>query len=458
LDWLEGYQTPDTSASLTVFAGPTGSSAYVNNWVYINFDNCPARVITGAYGQAWSQHAIYYVSSNGDTGGTYIGGGGWSGLLHSGWVRIYAAVGSSGSGAQSSTELSYQVRKYKRYTAYGGSSGQSWDSPGGPILVTNWPAAATVEGRNGYTHMAYVSGGGVYYGRSFDGGLSWKYVKIVSSTSPANPTILLDASNNCYVAWEDLRDGNREIYFQKIPLNFAPVNGTPTLRAALSLAEKIQSSGSLEVIAPRGQVNVKTLRPTFEWYGLTGIKKYKLLCTKTGAPSRELAKTFTSGEVAAFRPALTYAIHEFDSGLECSLTSADFWSWTVMAYSDNDELVAESAPAEFLVMPDLKISGITNYPNPFNPVQRATKIRYRLSAAATEVKIKIFDLAGRLVRELDGIGQAESSSIWEKYNDVEWDGKNGFGETVLNGIYPFEVIARTGGLTVTGRGKIAVLK
>jgi flagellar hook assembly protein FlgD len=49
-------------------------------------------------------------------------------------------------------------------------------------------------------------------------------------------------------------------------------------------------------------------------------------------------------------------------------------------------------------------------------------------------------------------------SIWDKYNDVEWDGRNGRGNMVVNGIYPFEVCARLGDKTVSGRGKIAVLK
>ena len=60
------------------------------------------------------------------------------------------------------------------------------------------------------------------------------------------------------------------------------------------------------------------------------------------------------------------------------------------------------------------------------------------------VKIRIYDIAGALVNELDGTTNGEASSVWNKYNDVEWDGRNGRGDMVMNGIYPFEIVARLG--------------
>ncbi|MBU0686223.1 MAG: T9SS type A sorting domain-containing protein, partial [Candidatus Margulisbacteria bacterium] len=174
--------------------------------------------------------------------------------------------------------------------------------------------------------------------------------------------------------------------------------------------------------------------------------------------SRELTKTFTANEVASVRPNLLYTIHEFDEGLERSTSDTDFVSWKVIAYDENDVATAESSSAQFLIMPDLTISGITNYPNPFNPNNSTTKIRYRLSTTADDVKIRIYDITGRLVKELVGTTNAEGSSVWDKYNDVDWDGRNGAGDIVVNGIYPFEVRATLSGTTVSGRGKVAVLK
>ncbi|MBI5699780.1 hypothetical protein HZC35_05745 [Candidatus Saganbacteria bacterium] len=132
------------------------------------------------------------------------------------------------------------------------------------------------------------------------------------------------------------------------------------------------------------------------------------------------------------------------------------WYWRVLAVSGTEE--AESDHWSFTIDPALSISGITNYPNPFNPNRERTAIRYRLGRDADEVKIRIYDITGALVNELEGSTQGESVNIWGKYNDIYWDGCNGRGDKVLNGIYPFEVVARQGDRSVSGRGKIAVLK
>ena len=81
-----------------------------------------------------------------------------------------------------------------------------------------------------------------------------------------------------------------------------------------------------------------------------------------------------------------------------------------------------------------------------------------MSKDADDVKIRIYDITGALVFQLDGNTFGEGTNIWAKYNDVDWDGRNGRGDLVLNGIYPFEVVATLNGNSVSGRGKIAVLK
>ncbi|MBU1021809.1 MAG: hypothetical protein KKF07_04100, partial [Candidatus Margulisbacteria bacterium] len=380
LNWIEGYQSPDQDASITVFAGSTGEDAYVSNWVYINHNNCPAEVETGAWGQSWAEHGIYYVNNYGEYGGTYIGGVDWSGNLSQSWVRVYAAVGSSGGGAQSSTELKYKIRNYLQYSNTSSNLGQSWwGQPSGPVTVQSIPSPVTQLGvTNYYIHKVYVSGGNIYYQRSADWGATWcSGIKITSSSLASNPTIIVDSNDNTYVAWEDNRDGNTEIYFQKVPVNFAPANSTPSLRSMNVEEVVVTATGTLEIIAPKDQDNIKTLRPTFEWYGLQNIRKYKIECNKAGSLSRELTKTFTANEVASVRPNLSYTIHEFDEGLERSTSDTDYLSWKVIAYDESDVATAESSLAEFLIMPDLTISGVTNYPNPFNPNDRTTKIRYK---------------------------------------------------------------------------------
>ena len=70
---------------------------------------------------------------------------------------------------------------------------------------------------------------------------------------------------------------------------------------------------------------------------------------------------------------------------------------------------------------------LVNYPNPFNPIDMPTTLRF-VSASTKTMYIKIFDLGMRLVRVInidavDGI------------NKIVWDGRNEQGDYVLSGTY-----------------------
>jgi len=72
-----------------------------------------------------------------------------------------------------------------------------------------------------------------------------------------------------------------------------------------------------------------------------------------------------------------------------------------------------------------------NRPNPFNPV---TTISYSLPSAA-DVKIEIYNAAGKLVRTLVDVRQeaGEKSALWDGTNDV--------GQKVASGVYMYRLIA-----------------
>ncbi len=81
------------------------------------------------------------------------------------------------------------------------------------------------------------------------------------------------------------------------------------------------------------------------------------------------------------------------------------------------------SPAEFALHPC--------YPNPFNPT---TTIRYEL-AAPGEARVRVYAASGQLVRQLACSHQAAG-----RYQ-VEWDGRDGAGNAVGNGVYLCELEA-----------------
>ncbi len=90
------------------------------------------------------------------------------------------------------------------------------------------------------------------------------------------------------------------------------------------------------------------------------------------------------------------------------------------------------------------------YPAPFNPSLETVQIRF-VFESATEATLKIMDAAGDVVHEVEnpgGVGRTGEII-------VSWDGRNGRGEMVANGIY-FYVITTSSQERITG--KIAVLR
>ncbi len=78
---------------------------------------------------------------------------------------------------------------------------------------------------------------------------------------------------------------------------------------------------------------------------------------------------------------------------------------------------------------DMK-SAFSNYPNPFVPSRENTRITYYLPGEGM-VTLKIFTMDGRCVATLLD-NQPRSRGL---HQDVVWDGRNGRGEKVINGVY-----------------------
>jgi hypothetical protein len=93
------------------------------------------------------------------------------------------------------------------------------------------------------------------------------------------------------------------------------------------------------------------------------------------------------------------------------------------------------------------------YPSPFSPVVeegQVTRIRYR-PIRDGQVTIKIYDFAMNLVKTVEDSQQRSGGAEYE----AVWDGRNGKGEIVANGVYFFKVEAPGG---QTEWGKVVVLK
>jgi flagellar hook assembly protein FlgD/sugar lactone lactonase YvrE len=463
--WFEGTENIGASVSATGYAGSpvTGIGTVNTAWsayTYFTIDyDQQVTVTTSGYMSQWDLDGSTYSAA---TKTMVLAAGSHK-------VRVIAyipSVWSVDSDLFATVNVAYLDTKYRRYRRISTDQGVSWTATAFAGYDDPPPAGRLmVEGKD-YLHRLYLSGNNLFYERRrYSDGATWN-AKLTNSGMVRRAALTKDAnSEDCFAVWQDGRGTNEEIYFQKIPVKFAPVSGNPdsmAKTAALKMTGIVAQSVSFEapvLTAPTNNTSsVVSIRPALEWqHRKGGTVNYRIDVAKNETFSiagQTFAKAPNAGSPDKTDPTLfnyTYAIHEFDPGLEPTT-----YYWKVTALTTGE--AATSEVWSFTIAPELTLAGVTNFPNPFNPNKEKTKIRYRLGADADEVKIRIYNIAGALVSELDGTTNGESSSIWSKYNDVEWDGRNGRGDLVMNGIYPFEVTARLGTKSLSGRGKIAVLK
>jgi hypothetical protein len=378
--------------------------------------------------------------------------------------------------------ISHEAKYYLNF-AVSNDYGKTWGAIHGPFeyaegsysrdgyTVDYYPTDTLERTSYGITHKIFISDGDVFYQR--------KENEVWSSAARLTENVNAQSVSFSVLSWPWPTEMNYSIivswqagghiYTQMVPYNYAPVKGTSSRMFAIINPISSEVAGLTSALeAPtlvdptNNKQDVASLRPTFKWQHTRSnqlpVTSYQLDIAKNdsfGIDLRSFSLSSNNGSLDKNSTTVynyNYSIHEFDQGLDAD---TDYY-WKVTALTTSE--AATSEVWSFRIAPNLTLTDVANYPNPFNPNRENTKIRYRLGADADEVKIRIYDLTGRLVKELDGTTQGEEASIWDKYNDVEWDGRNGRGDKVVNGIYPFEVVARLGDRSVCGRGKVAVLK
>ncbi len=100
----------------------------------------------------------------------------------------------------------------------------------------------------------------------------------------------------------------------------------------------------------------------------------------------------------------------------------------------------------------LTIKNVYNYPDPFR--YNTTFTFQQNVSKPINVKIRIFTVAGRLIRQIEKLG------INEKFVKVNWDGRDQDGDIIANGTYLYKVIVQTsdGEYNKSVLGKLAIIR
>jgi hypothetical protein len=119
------------------------------------------------------------------------------------------------------------------------------------------------------------------------------------------------------------------------------------------------------------------------------------------------------------------------------------------AYDLNGNLGIRSIKFEVKSKFELEKKSLMNYPNPF---ERETDVTFQLSSVADEATVKIYTVAGRLIRTL------EDQNV-VNFVMIHWDGRDEDGKEVANGVYYYKLrLKRQGRKDIVEIGKMLKLK
>src|ERR1035437_4576518 len=105
----------------------------------------------------------------------------------------------------------------------------------------------------------------------------------------------------------------------------------------------------------------------------------------------------------------------------------------------------------FLVSKDAKILHAYNYPD---PISKDTYFTFKLTQVPDELKINIYTVAGRLIKQITKI----SSELNYDFNRIYWDGKDQDGDTPANGVYFYKIIISKDGQNQNITQKMAIIR
>jgi len=105
----------------------------------------------------------------------------------------------------------------------------------------------------------------------------------------------------------------------------------------------------------------------------------------------------------------------------------------------------------FSVISEMKVLQAYNYPN---PMKDNTHFTMNLSQIPDELQLRIYTVAGRLIKEMS----INSSNLKVGFNSIPWDGRDQDGDIIANGVYLYKVILKKDNKSVSITEKLAIVK
>ena len=122
-------------------------------------------------------------------------------------------------------------------------------------------------------------------------------------------------------------------------------------------------------------------------------------------------------------------------------------------WKDVEGNIVDSSGVEkyFQVSSEAQLLYVYNYPN---PTSGETYFTFKLTQVPDEMQIKIYTIAGRLIKEIE----LNSSELKFNFNKIYWNGRDEDGDSIANGVYLYKVIMQAGDVSQAITQKLAIVK
>ncbi|MEW6515652.1 MAG: Ig-like domain-containing protein [candidate division FCPU426 bacterium] len=227
-------------------------------------------------------------------------------------------------------------------------------------------------------------------------------------------------------------------------------SGTRTIERAFSPQIQVMASSPTQISA--------SAAPTAIQAGKTSVISATVLdAYQNPVPNVPVSFTKTQGSAESVISPATAQTN--DSGVAQATLTGGITNETVAIECRANTLVASTSVRVSVASPDG--DAMINYPNPFDPNETKTSINYFLNYES-EMEIRIYDAFGRVVLAKDlkpgqGSGDFANATLSGGANFL-WDGRNGEGRVVANGIYLVKVKAKSRNGTQEFKRRVGVIK
>ncbi|HEX7357459.1 MAG TPA: interleukin-like EMT inducer domain-containing protein, partial [Ignavibacteriaceae bacterium] len=152
---------------------------------------------------------------------------------------------------------------------------------------------------------------------------------------------------------------------------------------------------------------------------------------------------------------LTYSINsnnpKFVADFKPQLEDGDYLLRVVAKDPNGNIADSASSLVYFTISSETKLHQVYNYPNPFS---NETYFTFRLSQIPDEIKIRIYTIAGRMIKEI----VKKPSELNYDLNRIYWDGKDEDGDIVANGTYLYKLFMKNNEKVETVTQKLVIVK